>query len=171
MWLVATDRVEWSVISLSIMTASPAKPAKPIEMLFAMLMWVGSRNHMLRGGPDHPCDWVNRQSLYSECLSRRQHKCSANASWVYKMWCTLVQLGEYDWTVICGTDAALCQITLTSCCGYASRPGSRSSFIGEPLRMLDEDFLRGRCLSCCPANSIKAMKGSHWMSWSGHSSI
>jgi len=32
------------------------------------------------------------------------------------MGCTLATPGEYDWTVLCGGDTALCQITLATFC-------------------------------------------------------
>ena len=32
----------------------PAKTAEPIKMPFGLWVWVGSRNHVLDGGPDLP---------------------------------------------------------------------------------------------------------------------
>ena len=48
-----TDRVAWSVC-LSVTAVSPAKTAQPIEMPFGLRARVGSRNHVLDGGPDPP---------------------------------------------------------------------------------------------------------------------
>jgi len=40
------------------MIMSPAKMAEPIEMLFGLWTWVGSRNHVLDEGSDPPCKWA-----------------------------------------------------------------------------------------------------------------
>ena len=39
----------------SVISASSAKMAKPIEMLFGLWTRVGPKNHLLDGGPDPPC--------------------------------------------------------------------------------------------------------------------
>jgi len=45
-------------VDLSVTVVSPAKTAEPIEMLFGLWTWVGSRNHVLAGDPDPPCEKV-----------------------------------------------------------------------------------------------------------------
>jgi len=45
-------------VSLSVTIVSPAKTAEPIEMLFGVCTWVGSRKHLLDGGGDPPCQWA-----------------------------------------------------------------------------------------------------------------
>ena len=51
---IVTDRVAWSVglsVCLSVTLVSPAKTAEPIEMPFGLWARMGSRNHVLDGGP------------------------------------------------------------------------------------------------------------------------
>jgi len=47
---IVTDRVAWSVC-LSVTLVSPAKTSEAIEMQFGLRTRVGSRNHVLDGGP------------------------------------------------------------------------------------------------------------------------
>jgi len=120
-WLVATDGVEWSC------------PSWP----WALQKWLNwSRCCLLCW-----CGWAEGTICYvgvqithasGSVVSHYTESASAGCSMsavqmpvgVYKMGCTLAQPGEYDWTVICSSNTALCQITSTSCCRYASRPGS-----------------------------------------------
>jgi len=46
------------VVCQSVTTASPAKMAEPIEMLYGMWTQMGSRNKVLAGGPDPPMEWA-----------------------------------------------------------------------------------------------------------------
>jgi len=67
-----TDRVAWSVC-LSVTAVSPAKTAQPIEMPFGLRARVGSRNHVLDGGPDPPWEGAifgERGAFvkYTDCL-------------------------------------------------------------------------------------------------------
>jgi len=51
---VVTDRIAWSVgrsVSWSDTVVSPEKMAEPIQMLFGLGAWVGSRNYVLDRGP------------------------------------------------------------------------------------------------------------------------
>ena len=41
-------------VSLSVTVVNPAKTAEPIEMSFELWTRVGTRNHVLNGGPDSP---------------------------------------------------------------------------------------------------------------------
>jgi len=70
---------------------NPAKTAEPIEMPFGLRARMGRRNHVLDGGPEVLRD-VAMTTIFG---------------FLY-MECTLVPS-------MCGGDAALCQITLTTC--------------------------------------------------------
>jgi len=54
-----TDRVARSArrsVRLSVTLVNPAKTAEPIEMPFGLRARMGSRNHILDGGPNPPCE-------------------------------------------------------------------------------------------------------------------
>ena len=56
---VFTDRVARSFglsVGLSVTVVSPAKAAEPVEMPVGLSARVGSRSHLLDGGPDPPWD-------------------------------------------------------------------------------------------------------------------
>jgi len=91
----------WSVgrsVGLSVTSVSPAKTAAPIEMPF----WVEDS-----GGPKEPCiRWGS---------SGAEGRCHGNyllAFYIWSHWCHPANTTEPS---MCGRDAALCQITLTTC--------------------------------------------------------
>jgi len=91
---ILTDRVAWSV-GLSVTLVSPAKTAAPIELPFGLRTWVGPGNHVLDGGPDPP---MGRGKFLGE---------NGRAYWRH--------LKNTTEPSMRGGDAALCQITLTTC--------------------------------------------------------
>ena len=62
--------------------------------------------------PGHACP----RSMYSNRLSRGQNRYGAHADWC-AYWRNLANTTEPS---VCGGDAALCQITLTTCYYYYS---------------------------------------------------
>jgi len=67
--------------------------AEPIEMPFGLRTWVGPRDHVLDGGSDPP---MGRGKFLGE--NGRP------------------MLANTTEPSVCGGDAVLCQITLTTCC-------------------------------------------------------
>ena len=128
-----------------------AKTAEAIEMPFMLLAWMGRRNHELDGDQASPSEGAilgkgapipryrdflpsavqKRIRLYLPFglwtrLSQRKHKFNRIRQ-VAPMcphgrahWCKLGNTIELS---VCGSDAALCQITLTTC--YYYKPQSR----------------------------------------------
>jgi len=130
---IVTDRVVWSV-SLSVTIVSPAKTTEPIEMLFAVWTWVGRR----------PCiRWRSRYSMgksnyvggygrhilkYRDFLPRVVQKTAEPMEMMFEMWSWMVpgnhvfdagglwrHLANSIEPYVRDSDAALCQITLTTC--------------------------------------------------------
>jgi len=78
------------LVGRSVAIMNPAKTAEPIQMPFGMWTGVGPENHVLA---------ESRWRL-------RYIRCGAH-------WCHLANTIE---PIVCDGDAALCQITLTTCC-------------------------------------------------------
>jgi len=53
---IVTDRAAWSVGLSVCHTSEPCKTAAPIEMPSGLKTQMGTRNHVLDGGPDPPRD-------------------------------------------------------------------------------------------------------------------
>ena len=58
---------------------NPAKTAQPIEMLFALRTRVGSRNHVLDGGPDPPMERGNFDGSHCEVKGHSAVNCANSA--------------------------------------------------------------------------------------------
>jgi len=126
---IAADGVAWSV-SLSVgLNCKPCNNgwSGPIKMLFGLSTRMGIGNHVLdvkrttlrvkRGRP-RTCPVVDilRMTLEGAALVQ-SHQYGADADWGVSTrwgthWCHLVNTTEPS---VCGGDAALCQITLTTC--------------------------------------------------------
>ena len=63
---IVTDRVARSVT-----VVSPAKTTKPIKTAFGLWTWVGPRNHVLDGGPNHPMRRGNFRVKYQPSVKYR----------------------------------------------------------------------------------------------------
>jgi len=85
-------------VGLSVTLVSPAKTAEPIEMPFGLWAWMGLRNHVLDGSPQVLRD-VATATIFLAFYIRGAHRHLANTT-------------EPS---MCVGDAALCQITLTTC--------------------------------------------------------
>jgi len=92
---IVTDGVAWSV-GLSVTLVSPAKTAAPIEIPFGLWARMGRRNHVLDGGAEGRCHGNHFLAFYIW-----------DARWRH--------LANAIEPSMCGGDAALCQITLTTC--------------------------------------------------------
>ena len=94
---IVIDRLAWSVCrsvghGLSVTLVSPAKTGELIEMPFGLRTRVGPRDHVLDGGSDPP---MGRGKFWGE--NGRP------------------MLANTIEPSVCGGDAVLCQITLTTC--------------------------------------------------------
>ena len=130
------------LVCLSVTTVSPAKTAKPMEMSFGMWTGVGLRNHVLDGSPDpHTRLWGRkvagsghagtcqvRGSIYSKRMIQQGAETVWCRCWLSVLgrgwsahWCHLPNTTEPS---ACGSNTALCQITLTTCYHYHNCAGN-----------------------------------------------
>ena len=124
---IVTERVAWSV-GLSVTLVSPAKTAEPIEMPFGLRTPVGPRNHVLDEGPDPSWEGAILRGKgrpivkYTDALRSSVQKrlnrsrCHGNHFLAFYVWgAHWRHLKNTTEPSMCGGDAALCQITLTTC--------------------------------------------------------
>ena len=128
---IVTDRVAWSV-GRFVTLVSPAKTAEVIEMPFGLRTRVGQRNHVLDGGMRRSILRTKREPLWTigtlcrelwvngwtdQCHLRRGLSIRWNGHWRH--------LPNTTEPFVCGDDAALCRITLTTCYhSWSRRPVS-----------------------------------------------
>jgi len=149
-----------SVVCRSVTLVSPAKTAEPIDMSFGLWTRMGPKESCVRWGPDPPWEGAmfgERAPIvkYTEFLlsavqktvepidlpfglwtrlGQRKHKFNALVRWRRNVAITT------EPSVCCG-DAALCQITLTTCCYY-----HRKSSTGRRVTNTDTEYMPGRDL-------------------------
>ena len=146
MWSIVIDSIAWSV-GLSVTLLSPAKTAEPMETPFGLSVRTGPRNHKLdEPGPDPPWEgailgegapivkyrsfcremckngWTDQFAIWvvnSDGPKKAQVQSyspgGANVPHGRAYWCHLANMIEPS---ICGSDAVLCQTTLTTCSLY-----------------------------------------------------
>ena len=127
-----------SVVCRSVTVVSPAKTAEPIKMPLGLRTWVGPRNRVLDGCPNHPQEGAILTGMHiAKYMGTLPWPVQKRISWLRichlgfglrmdqesiirwgAQWSNIANTIEPS---MCGGDAAYCQITLTTCCTFKSK--------------------------------------------------